>query len=577
MGYDLGVDLGTSVTRAAVSRAGADAWLGRECVPLDGVRTGLVSALYLGEDGSVLVGEQAEQRLLTEPDRVRRQLLRRLASASPVVAGGVAHRPEELAAALLGCVIQRVAEREEEPAARVAIAHPASWDEHSGKLLVQALHEVGHSDVVLVPEPAAAAAHLAARGQLEPGRTVAVFDFGAGSLDAAVVRRDGPDVFAIVGDPVAIESPCGAELEEILFTQVLTTLGDGVGPVDVDDPEVVAAMGHLLAGCVAAKESLSSATAVTVPVLLPGVHSEVRFTRPAFEAMIRPTLQPAVRALCTVTPQDADAVLLVGGCARIPLVAELLTAELQRPVTVDADAMTAVSLGAALAASRARERGEAADVVMAGPVTPWAKPPPLASRRPTRTRVLAAAAGLVGMLAIAVPVALTGGTEPGRAGAGAEFPITAPTTDSPAPTQAAPGAPVLTGPGASTPVAAHSPLSTDGTAAAAPAHPSTPALVGATAPPPGVPTTSHDIGAMPLLSSRGPWPGSTAPTRDPSPTPSPSSSPAPTPTPDPSPSSPPSSTVAAPPSPSSSSAAPQGGSDNAARPDAPGRASRDEP
>lgn len=231
MAYDLGVGLGTSVTRAAVSRTSSESRFVSECVPLDGGRTALVSALYLGEDGSVLAGEQAERQVLTEPDRVCRQFLRHLESGTPTAVGEVTHRPEDLTAKMLRYVLHRVAEREGESATRVAVAHPASWDAHSRELLRAALHEADHSRGVLIPEPVAAAAHLAARGRLEPGHTVAVFDFGGGSFDAAVVRRDKPDVFTLLGEPLAVTWPCGADLEEVLFTRVLTELEDRVGSV----------------------------------------------------------------------------------------------------------------------------------------------------------------------------------------------------------------------------------------------------------------------------------------------------------------------------------------------------------
>ena len=45
--------------------------------------------------------------------------------------------------------------------------------------------------------------------------------------------------------------------------------------------------------------------------------------------------------------------LLVGGSSRIPLVAQMVSAELGRPVAVDADPKHAVALGAALAAAAA--------------------------------------------------------------------------------------------------------------------------------------------------------------------------------------------------------------------------------
>ena len=557
MGYDLGVDLGTSVTRAAVSRAGDEPRFMSECVPLDGGRTTLVSALYLGEDGSVLVGEQAERCGLAEPDRACRQFLQHLASGTPIAVGEVTHRPEELTAEMLRYVLHRVAEHEQEPAARVAVAHPASWDAHSRERLRTALREAGHSGVVLVPEPVAVAAHLAAQGRLEPGRTVAVFDFGGGSFDAAVVRRDKPDVFTLLGEPLAVASPCGADLEEVLFTRVLTELEDRVGSVDADDPEVLAAMGRLLAACVAAKEALSCATAVTVPVLLPGLRSEVRFTRDAFEAMIRPALQAAVQALCTVTdsghvrPADLDQVLLTGGCARIPLVAELLTAELQRPVTAPSAATTAVVLGTALAASRGMELVAETAAVPAVPAG-WASrraeldapAPGVPARRPGRARpATAAAAGLAAMV-LAVPLTLMAGTESIDTEAPAEFRAAAPTTGPLVSTQA-PGtrsndAPVQPGDVVPAPASGQLATAPEAVRRGAPAGSPVagPIRTSATSPAAEGPDTA------PLRSRRDPVsgptsPDATSPPPSPSPSPPPFPSPPPTPTPPPMPTPPP--------------------------------------
>ena len=525
MGYDLGVDLGTSVTRAAVSRTGDEPRFMSECVPLDGGRTTLVSALYLGEDGSVLVGEQAERRGLTEPDRVCRQFLRHLGSGTPIAVGDVAHRPEELTAEVLRYVLHRGVEREEEPAARVAVAHPASWEAPSLELLTRALQEAGQSRIVLVPEPVAAAAHLAARGRLEPGRTIAVFDFGGGSFDAAIVRRDKPDVFTLLGEPLAVASPCGADLEEVLFTRVLTELDDRVGSVDTDDPEVLAAMGRLLAACVAAKEALSCATAVTVPVLLPGLRSEVRFTRNAFEAMIRPALQAAVQALGTVTdsghvrPADVDQVLLTGGCAQIPLVAELLTAELQRPVTAHPDATTAVVLGTALAASRAMECiAETAAVP-----TDWASrradsdapAPGLPARRPRRARqATAVTAGLAVMVAIAVPLALLAGTGSIDTEAPAEFraagPTTGPLVPTPAPGTRSNDAPVQPGDVIPAPVSGRLATAPEAVRRGVPAGPSAAGPIGTSATSSGASAVPGVLDTAPLLSRRDPVSGPTS-------------------------------------------------------------------
>jgi hypothetical protein len=91
-------------------------------------------------------------------------------------------------------------------------------------------------------------------------------------------------------------------------------------------------------------------------VLLPQLQSEVRLTRTELEDLIRPQITETVEALrrtlvsARIAPADLDVVLLVGGSSRIPLVAQLLEAELGRPVVVDPEADTAIVLGAALCA-----------------------------------------------------------------------------------------------------------------------------------------------------------------------------------------------------------------------------------
>src|SRR5439155_5662308 len=74
------------------------------------------------------------------------------------------------------------------------------------------------------------------------------------------------------------------------------------------------------------------------------------------ESMIRPTLAETIGALSRalrsahIEPKDIRNVLLVGGSSRIPLVAQLVSAELGRPVAVDAHPKHSIAYGAALAA-----------------------------------------------------------------------------------------------------------------------------------------------------------------------------------------------------------------------------------
>src|SRR5690606_34222717 len=89
----------------------------------------------------------------------------------------------------------------------------------------------------------------------------------------------------------------------------------------------------------------------------------VRLTREELEEMVRPALYDSIEALrralrsAGVTPEQLHSVLLVGGSSRMPIVAQLVGAELGRPVAVDAHPKHAVAMGAAWLASGTADPG----------------------------------------------------------------------------------------------------------------------------------------------------------------------------------------------------------------------------
>ena len=109
-------------------------------------------------------------------------------------------------AQLLRHVVETAEAQHGERPESVTLTHPANWGEFKLDLLREAARMAGVEDVELMPEPAAAARHYARLGRLAPGETVAVFDFGGGTFDAAVVRNgdDGPE---LLGTPRRARAP----------------------------------------------------------------------------------------------------------------------------------------------------------------------------------------------------------------------------------------------------------------------------------------------------------------------------------------------------------------------------------
>ncbi len=356
MAESLGVDLGTTFTAAAVMRDGRP-----EIVHLGSRAAAIPSLVFLREDESLLIGEAAERRGASEPNRLAREFKRRVGDTTPLVVGTSPYSAERLSALLLQSVISEVSDREGGVPPRVAVAHPANWGPYKIDLMRQALTLAGLRDATLVSEPVAAAVHYASTERIEVGDIVAVYDLGGGTFDAAVLRRTTGG-FELMGAPEGIERLGGIDFDEAIVQHVRTSLGTRAD--ELDSESAAATRSRLRAECTAAKEALSTDSDTVINVGTPSGSIDVRLTRAEFEAMIRPPIRETIAALrraldsAGVDAAGLAKVLLVGGSSRIPLVAEMLSEELGRPVAIDAHPKHAVALGAARMALSSAPDGE---------------------------------------------------------------------------------------------------------------------------------------------------------------------------------------------------------------------------
>ncbi len=331
----LGVDLGTLVTVAVHASA-------------LGATSEISSAVALGDDGFV-VGSHAERVLAAQPARGTRQLKRRFGDTTPIVLDGNATPPDALVGELLRAVV--AASDIDASTTTLVLTHPASWRGYKLELLRTIGTSLGFADVELVAEPVAAARRYASAGRISTGDTVAVYDLG-GTFDAAIVSlsESGP---SLVGTPQTLEHVGGAEIDQLVFAHVAIALGGALEQLNRQDDQVRHAVTVLRSGCTAAKHELSTKSDASVSVVMPGLDTSVRVTRDEFETALRPyiteTLQSLDRAIAAagLTAGDLAGVILSGGGARIPLVAEMVAGHLGRPVLNDFDSKLVVASGAA--------------------------------------------------------------------------------------------------------------------------------------------------------------------------------------------------------------------------------------
>ncbi|MEV5543357.1 Hsp70 family protein [Saccharopolyspora shandongensis] len=415
MGYQLGVDLGTTFTAAAVAVEDRV-----EVATLGEHAPKVPSVLFLTDADDFLVGEAAHRRAATDPGRVVREFKRRFGDPAPIILGGKPFSADALMARLLRWTVDTVARERGEQPEHVTVCHPANWGPYKQDLLAQCFQLADLTGATTVTEPEAAAISYASAERVDAGDTVAVYDLGGGTFDAAVLAKRERG-FDLVGASQGIEHLGGMDFDEAVLTHVVRSTGKslhGLDPRDVHTRQIIL---RLRAECTAAKEALSEDTQTVVPVLLPQVQTQVRLTRQEFEQMIRPSVAETIRDLqralrsAEIEPGDLQKVLLVGGSSRIPLISQMISTELRRPVAVDASPKYAVASGAAITA---RERAASQPVP--------APPPVAASPAPAEQSAPAAAVGPP----VAVPQEAPSESAP-----------TAPVQPEPAPAEPAPAEP----------------------------------------------------------------------------------------------------------------------------------------
>ncbi|MFI5908122.1 Hsp70 family protein [Dactylosporangium sp. NPDC051541] len=403
----LGIDFGTSSTVAVLALPG------REPRPLlfDGSPL-LPSAVGVDPTGRLVVGRDALHAAVGAPGSVERYP-KRCVDDGTVLLGDAECTVPALFGAVLGRVLDEATRAAGAAPGDVVITHPAAWGGERRAVLRQA---IAPASVRLISEPVAAAHHLVAvaADRLPDGGTALVYDFGAGTFDATVVRRSG-DGFAVLATQGRPDSG-GLDIDAAIVAHVAAAVPDAAAWARLNEPATPAdrrARAQLWENVRTGKESLTRAgsTLIHVPVL----DVEVPLGREALDALAAPILArctDTARAVLTnagVEPSAGLVILLVGGASRMPAVAATLHREFgTEPLNLDQPEL-------AVAEGSLRAGDAAVDAADDSSDWPRVEPlPALAPARPRRTRLLlAAGAGLAVAAAITAVALADGPSKPG--------------------------------------------------------------------------------------------------------------------------------------------------------------------
>lgn len=373
----LSVDLGTSNTVAVLAAHGRPP----RVVEVDGSAT-MPSAVYCEEDGTLVVGRDAERRARLDPARFEPNPKRRVDDGVLLLGDNVVPVTDALAAVLRRVLDETNRQLGGESLDEVRLTHPAQWGLTRRNVLLSAARLSGaKGEVVLVPEPVAAASHYAS---LAVGQALAVYDLGAGTFDVAIVgaTQNGFTVLAEDG----LQDLGGLDVDQALLEHVGRQVShrDPAAWQRLLRPESTAdrrARRALQEDVRAAKESLSRHAHTEVP--MPEPFEDVLVNRSDLEALVRPSMMRSVELLEStirstgMAPNQLAGIYLVGGASRIPLVATMIAEQVRIVPTSLDQPETSVALGAhhvpkngVTPRSQETTRPKEPDTVVTKPVNP---------------------------------------------------------------------------------------------------------------------------------------------------------------------------------------------------------------
>lgn len=307
----LGIDLGTTNSLGAVYRNGKV-----ELIPNRFGSFLTPSVVSVTEDGSVVTGQIAKERLITHPKDTAYSFKKNMGSDQKYNLGGKTFLPEELSGFLVSAIVEDAKEYMGEEIKDVIISVPAYFHDKQRVATKRAGALAGVNVKRIVNEPSAAA--LASYFDTQNEQLFLVFDFGGGTLDVSIV-----DCFDTMVEILAVSGDNhlgGDDFNEAVADGFLRE--HQLQRENLSEKEYAI----LLRQAEKCKIALSTEQEVKMTAVLGGqtyqsVYTNERMMREssAVWKRIQTVLRRALRD-SRVEVEDIDAVILAGGSGKMPLV-----------------------------------------------------------------------------------------------------------------------------------------------------------------------------------------------------------------------------------------------------------------
>ena len=351
----IGIDLGTTNSLACIYRNGR-----AELIPNELGSFKTSSAVSVLENGTVLVGAAAKERLVSHPESTAASFKIWMGTEKTLTLGNRPFRPEELSALVLRQLLEDAVRYLNEPVEEAVISVPAYFNDSQRCATKLAAQLAGLTVKRLINEPSAAA--LYHRYSTQSGdSTMMIIDFGGGTLDVSIVEcfENIIEITAIAGD----NRLGGDDIDRAIaahFCQENQLLEDQLAP---------SVRASLYRQAETAKIALSSAPASSMFLQQGSTQYGLLLTRELLRQLCEPVFQ-RVRAVITRAMKDrgphgcVNDVILVGGSAQLTVFGDFLEELFGRRPHIAAEPDEIVALGVGLCAGIKERTEDLQDLVM---------------------------------------------------------------------------------------------------------------------------------------------------------------------------------------------------------------------
>lgn len=351
----IGIDLGTTNSLGCVYRNGK-----AELIPNAYGSYLTPSVVSMTEDGKLIVGQPAKDRLITHPERTVSSFKKDMGTGRSWKPGEKSFLPEELSSLVIRSIVEDAQNYLGEEIEEAVISVPAYFHDEQRVAVKRAGALAGIHVERIVNEPSAAA--LASYFTANEEQNMLVFDFGGGTLDVSLV-----DCFDTMVEIVSVAGNNrlgGDDFDRLIAEHFLREHGVARQQLRAQEYAV------LLKQAERYKKLLSEQEEVVMHAMVGDQVYESTYTMDRLfeesKALLKEIRQVIGRALKDgkMTIHDVDLVVMAGGSSKMPLIQKYIRHLFHKAPMVQGNCDELIALGLGLVCGVKERKEEIKDYIL---------------------------------------------------------------------------------------------------------------------------------------------------------------------------------------------------------------------